>query len=110
MWKNLPLKEAVYTSFILGGVSIASIIALNAFLPPVVPLLYGLPSGDSQLVPKLGLLITPISALVIVIFNLVLAKFTKDIFFKKTLVIAGTFVSLLATISIVKTILLVGFF
>lgn len=110
MWKNLPLKNVGYLSLVLGIVSIITIILAYNFLPPVVPLLYGLPSGQSQLVPKLILFIAPVVGILVTFLNLLIARFAKDIFFKKTLIIAGAFITILATIATIKTILLVGFF
>lgn len=110
MWKNLPLKSCVYASGALSALSIVAVIGLRSYLPPVVPLFYGLPSGVNQLVPTLGLLIVPITSLAITTLNIFLTKFTKDLFFKMTLIVASTFISVLTAITIFKIILLVGFF
>lgn len=110
MWKNLPLKGYVYASVGLSFVSILAILILKNYLPPVVPFFYGLPVGSSQLVPTLGMLLAPGVNILIILLNIVLSNFSKDVFFKRTLIISGFFVSMLTTITVFKIIVLVGFF
>lgn len=110
MWKNTPLKGYVYASGGLSFVSILAILILKSYLPPVVPLFYGLPIGSSQLIPALGLLLVPSVNILIGILNIILSNFSKDIFFKRTLIISSFFVSVLTTITVFKIIALVGFF
>lgn len=110
MWKNLPLKGYIYASFALSAVSIIAILGLLNYLPPIVPFLYGLPAGSDQLISSLGLLIAPSINILIIVLNIVLASFSKDLFFKRTLIVSGLFVSILTTITVLKIIFLVGFF
>lgn len=110
MWKNLPFSKYLYASIVLNIVSIVTIFALKSFLPPVVPLFYGLPGGVNQLVPKLGLIIAPGAGILVALINVILVSFVKDLFFKRTLVVSSIFVSILLFITTIKIILLVGFF
>jgi hypothetical protein len=110
MWKNTPYKGCVYFSVAVNLASIILIFALKAFLPPVVPLFYGLPSGSEQLVQTLGLILVPMVGLIITITNVVINGFVEDNFLKRILIISSTFISILLTITIIKIIFLVGFF
>src|SRR5258706_2358236 len=110
MWKNIPYKGYVYFSFAINVLSILIILAWKTFLPPVVPLCYGLPSGGEQLTPSLGLITVPAIGIVVVLLNIFVCRFTKDLFLKKTLIISSAFVSFLLTVAVLKIILLVGFF
>lgn len=110
MWKNIPYKGCVYFSVILNLVSIVLIFILKEFLPPVVPLFYGLPAGAEQLTPSLGLILAPISGFIIMAINIFISNLTHDAFLKKTLIISSAFISLLLAIAVTKIVLLVGFF
>jgi hypothetical protein len=115
MWKNLPYsyvpyKSFVYLSVFLNIVSVVIILVLKGFLPPVVPLFYGLPTGNEQLVPTLGLLWAPLAGLVITLINIFVSILNQDDFLKKSLIISSAFISLLLTITVIKIVLLVGFF
>jgi hypothetical protein len=110
MWKDLPYKGCIYFSIALNIVSAVIIVILKGNLPPVVPLFYGLPIGAEQLAPTLELFLTPAAGLIITAINILISFISKDIFLKKLLIISGTFISLLLTITLIKIILLVGFF
>lgn len=90
--------------------STIAIIVLKGFLPPIVPLLYGNPTGSGQLVPTLGLIIAPGISLIIIVINIILSLTVKNDFLRKTLAISTLLISVLTTITIIKIILLVGYF
>jgi len=106
----VPFKELVIAGFSLDFIAALLIIFLRNFLPPVVPLLYGRPGGVGQLVPELYLLIAPLAAIVLTIVNLLVMNFQENLFTRKILSASAFLISLLTTITIVKIILLVGFF
>jgi hypothetical protein len=110
MWKDLPYKNFIYASLALNVVVAIAIFLLKGFLPPVVPLFYGLPIGADQLVPTLGILTAPAAGIVISVVNIIISHLTNDLFLKKALVISSIFVTILITITITKIVLLVGFF
>lgn len=110
MWKNVPLKGGVYFSTALNLILIILVLGLKGFLPPVVPLFYGLPSGTDQLVSSIFLVVAPVSSLIITLINILISNLIKDIFLKRALIISSVFVSLLFAITLVKIVLLVGFF
>ncbi len=110
MLKDLLYKKYIYLSFTVIAVSLLSILIFRDFLPPLVPLFYGRPVGQAQLVGTLGLLIAPLVALIITLTNLFFARLVEDNFLKKVLVLSSSFISLLSLITILKIVFLVGFF
>lgn len=110
MWKNVPFKGSVYFSITLNLILIIFVIVIEEFLPPVVPLFYGLPSGIDQLVPSLTLILAPILGLITTLINIIISSLIEENFLKKTLIVSSVFISLLFSITVVKIILLVGFF
>jgi hypothetical protein len=109
-WEEIPLKNYLIAGVILNALSATVILILKSDLPPVVPLLYGRPVGSGQLVPTLGLLIAPCVCLLITIINALLSFLTKEDFIKKIFILSGFAISVLSAITIVKIVLLVGFF
>jgi len=110
MWKDLPYKGCIYLSVFLNIISALIIFVLKGYLPPVVPLFYGLPVGAEQLTPALELLLAPAIGLIITAINVSISILSKDIFLKKSLIISSAFISLLLTITVIKIVLLIGFF
>ncbi len=110
LWEETPFKSCIYVSL---GVSVflgISILALQNNLPPKLPLFYGRPIGESQLTSIVGFLIAPISALLITLINTMLSFVSKDIFVKKILILSAFMAAMLIAITMVKIIILVGFF
>lgn len=107
--QKLPLVGYVYASFVLITLSATVIAATLSNLPPVIPLFFGRPAGAGQLVPTFGLFIAPGAALIITLLNTILAIYLTDNFLKKILAVSSFFISLLSVITIIKIILLVGF-
>lgn len=109
-WEKLPSKNYVYLSAGLSLFLALTVLVARNYLPPEVPLFYGKPVGEEQLVPNLGLLIVPGILLLTVITNTVLSVVTNEPFLKKTLIFSALFVTIIAAITIFKIIFLVGFF
>jgi hypothetical protein len=110
MWKKVPYRNYFLVAIIINIVVFLSIIFLKSFLPPLAPLFYGRPMGEVQLTTTLGLLIAPGVSLLITVLNLLFSLWIKDGFLKKLLAISTVVISVLAAITIIKIILLVGFF
>jgi hypothetical protein len=108
--KGIPFTGLLYISLILDALVIVSVFFAKNLLPPVVPLFYGRPSGEGQLVPVLGLLLAPLVSLAITFANFFLAKIIKVEFLQKILIVSTFLLTLLTTITVIKIILLVGFF
>ena len=109
-WKQLPFKNHIYLSFGLSLFVTLLILALKNYLPPEIPLFYGKSTGPEQLTSKFSLMIAPGVAILITTINTILSFLVNDIFIKKTLVISSVFISLLSSITVIKIIMLVGFF
>lgn len=67
----VSLVIILLTYSVIGG--------LLSKLPPTVPLYYSLPWGEARLVPKLFLFALPTMAMIILIFNLALGRFSQKI-------------------------------
>ena len=109
-WMNVPLKGLLYISIIINFACIVAIFLLKNLLPPVVPILYGRPTGEGQLLPTFGLSIAPMVSLGIIVLNLFMGRVLKESFNLKIFIAAGFLVSVLSAITVLKIILLVGFF
>ena len=109
-WKRVPFHNYFFIATIINILSVAVVLAVQGFLPPIVPLFYGRPEGVAQLVKPLGLLIAPATSLLISAINLILNIWTSDIFLRKILAVTSLIFSIIGLITIVKISFLVGFF
>ena len=105
-----PSKKIFIISFLIGVLSILSALIAQSFLPPQVPLYYGLPVGEEQLSSSLSLVVPGIVSLLILVINFILVKITKDDFLKKVLAVVALIASFFAIITTFKIIFLVGSF
>lgn len=109
-WKETPFKGYVYATLAINLFVGLMILIVKGWLPPLVPLFYGLPVSGSQLIPAIGLEIAPGTSLVITAINIYLSFWVKDVFLKKVLVISALTISILSAITVIKIIFLVGLF
>lgn len=107
---DIPFRNYIFATLALNVFMVALSLLLRIFLPPQVPLYYGLAEGEGQLGSSWELIIPNLTALTITVVNLALSRFVSDDFLKKTLAISSIGVTLLATITIFKIIFLVGSF
>lgn len=107
--QKLPFKGYFYLAIGVDVLCSLLLALTRANLPPVTPLFYGLPVGNQQLVPSIGLLVAPAVALAITVINIILALYLKEVFLKKVLAVSSFFISLLSIVTVAKIILLVGF-
>lgn len=108
--KELPFKNYLYASFLIGLATLLSALLAQRFLPPQIPLFYGQPEGEAQLAPSLALFLPGAFSLLLLAVNVGLSGLIKDAFIKKSLVIASLVVSIFAGIATLKIIFLVGGF
>ncbi len=109
------LNKVVFRNlFIVAGVlsilDIIGVLVIRDLLPPLLPVFYGKPTGTEQLAPTYFIFVIPSVSILITALNLFINTNAKDIFIKKTLAMVSLAVSLMATITVFKIILLVGFF
>ena len=105
---DIEYKEMFFTCIVVSIFLTVVIFFLQESLPPVVPLLYGLPSGKEQLVPRLFIGLPLVVSSLVAIINLSLSRLTKDIFLKKIFVGLTVATTILATITTIKIFFLVG--
>ncbi|MDP3994591.1 MAG: hypothetical protein Q8P91_02075 [bacterium] len=105
------LSKKIFTiSFSISVLSIVSALIAQSFLPPQVPLYYGLPVGEEQLSSSLNLIVPGIVSLLILAVNFTLVKIAKEDFIKKVLAVVALIASFFAIITTFKIIFLVGSF
>lgn len=110
LWKKITFHNYYLVSIILGVASCIGIFFLKNFLPPILPIFYGKPYGIEQLASTMFLLVIPGASILVSVINILLSTLTRDEFIKKFLAVGSLVFSLMTTITMVKIILLVGFF
>jgi hypothetical protein len=109
------MQDFLSKNYALGPLAISILTCLIAlltqsFLPPQIPLFYGLPGGAEQLSPSYGLLIPGGLVLIINLANFLLWLKIKDNYLKRILLISSYIVAFFVIITTVKIIFLVGSF
>lgn len=104
-----------YRNWVIGLISVnllilLAIFFLKRFLPPVVPLFYGKPYGAEQLTTQSSLFLIPLVALFITIINTIINFVIKDEYLQKILVGGMVICTLLASVTLLKIVFLVGSF
>ncbi|MCL4382848.1 hypothetical protein M1545_03600 [Patescibacteria group bacterium] len=105
-----PFKNFVLASVVVNIVIILFIALGQGFLPPEVPLFYGMPEGQMQVSSKWFLLMPSSLALVFIVINLVISSFVKekDDFLKRVLILGAITMTLFSIVTTVKIFFLVG--
>lgn len=107
---TIPHPKTVVASFVLVFVTILIAVASQSYLPPEIPLYYGLPEGELQIAPSSALVIPSLVSLAINTINTTLAYFLKEKFVQRTLVFASFAVAVFSVVTTVKIIFLIGSF
>jgi len=106
--KKVPFSKQVICCLLINLVMIL-LATLSIFvLPPEIPLLYGLPEGNDQLVKNWAIIIPNLVAFILMFINTIFAINTKDEYIKKIIVLAGFTATFFATITVIKIFFLVG--
>lgn len=105
--KNIGYLYTTLVLFFLNVVFLIVIILISKTLPPQVPLYYGLPRGEEQLVSPISMVAPIILSLLFIILNNIIAYFTEILFLKKVLIFGSYFVSLLSIVTVVNIIFLI---
>jgi hypothetical protein len=108
-WQEKPVRIATRISFAILFFALGFLLLTWKSLPPRLPLFYSLPWGEEQLGKPIFLLILPLSSLFwgILNFSLAVFSFERQPLAAKILVWATTWLTFLATITLVKIILLI---
>ena len=107
---QIPFKNYVSFALTTNLIALILVIIFQRFLPPLVPLFYGLPVGEEQLVPSWVLIVPILVSILIISANVSGSLLVKDEFLKKTLVLGGILINVLSIVTTVRIILLVGSF
>lgn len=107
---DLPFRGYIISSLSLNAVLIVIVLLLGRYLPPQVPLYYGLAVGEEQLAYRWALIIPSLVSLFILLLNVILSLLIKNDFLKQVLVISGVLVTFFSLVTTVKIVLLVGSF
>ena len=107
---SLPLIKIVWVSFLIGFITLLTVILSQKYLPPQVPLFYGLPEGENQLSSSWGLAIPGAVSLIITGLNLLICLFLENRFLQKSLILSSLTVSIFSFVTTIKILFLVGSF
>lgn len=106
---SIPFQQTILTVSLINIVVIALIFILKHFIPPQIPLYYGLAEGEEQLAPNSLYLVLPsVVSLVIVVLNSTLASLIRDNFIKKMLIVACAATTFFSVVTTIRIFLLVG--
>lgn len=103
-------KKIFFSALGVNAFTILFVLVNLELLPPQVPLFYGEPLGETQLTPPLGLIIPPLVFSAVSLINYLISLKTQNVFIKQSLVITALVISILAGLSVIKIIFLVGSF
>ena len=109
-FERIVFPRIYFTILIVNFLSIAAIFLIKTHLPPEIPLFYGKPFGQDQLVKSSFLTIPLIITTIIAIFNLIISIFVTNRFLTQMLAGIATATSILALITVFEIIYLVGNF
>lgn len=105
---HLVMENYLVATLALCIFTLAISLIAQKFLPPYIPLFYGLPEGEEQLAPSLALLLPGAFASLLLAINVGLSAYIKNDFIKKSLVLTSLVVSVFAAVATLKIIFLVG--
>ncbi len=105
--EGLPFRNYVAASIITNLVLIAVTLLITRWMPPEIPLFYGLPQSNAQLASNWMLFIPSSISLLIIGLNIALAKSIKNEFLIKTLILSSIAVTFFSAITTLKIIFLV---
>src|SRR3989344_3951666 len=109
LWQDAIIKKSIIlVLFILAFFIIIFSVKLKE-LPPQLPLFYSLSRGSEQLGNPLTLLILPISAFIIIVFNTVISVYfsSREMIISRILMTIGAIACVVLFITFIKIILIV---
>jgi hypothetical protein len=107
---DIPYKKVVYLAVALNLLVIAGVFLIKNFLPPEVPLFYGLPEGQEQLSSVYLLALPSVISIGLIFLNILLGILVKDEFITKILCLTGIASAFFAIVTTFKIVFLVGSF
>lgn len=105
-----PFRDFVAIAVIVNVILIGATLALHSFLPPEIPLFYGMPEGAAQLASSWLLALPSLVALFIILVNLLIASFVENDFLKRVIIIGGVTATFFSATTTIQIMFLVGSF
>lgn len=105
-----PFRDFVTIAVIVNVTLIAASLALHSFLPPEIPLYYGMPEGAEQLASSWLLPLPSLVALFIILINLLIASLVEDDFLKRVVILGGIAATFFSATTTMQIMFLVGSF
>jgi hypothetical protein len=107
--KEMDTFKKIFLAVIFINLAlIGTVVLLRKNLPPEVPLLYGMPEGETQLVKTIFLTLPAFLTIFFSIINFLISIFVKEKFARQILIYSLIFLSFFSLVSIAKIIFLVG--
>lgn len=107
-FEKLPLKKLYIFSFFISLIVLIIGVATQFFLPPEIPLYYGLPQTSDQLAPSMFIILPSLLSIIITITNIFLSMKNSGSYLKRALAFTSISISILATITTYKIFFLVS--
>jgi O-antigen/teichoic acid export membrane protein len=107
-FEKLPLKKMFVVSIFIGLITLVVSLGSIIILPPVIPLLYGLPQNDEQLVPNILIIVPSLVTIIFSFVNIFISLNSESNYLKKILAFSSILVCILTVITTFKIIFLVG--
>ncbi len=101
-------KRLFSLSVLISLLGLVMVLIFYKQIPPQIPLYYGLPEGKSQIAPTNALFIPCGISFFFVLINFSIARVTKDVFLQKSLYYISISISVMALITTLKILFLVG--
>ena len=103
-----PIAKTILITLAVNIFFLLVVLALQGSLPPLVPLFFGRPLGEEQLVPKIYLVVPLAFSILIVLINTLLLKLIREDLLQKILLATTFLVTALSFVTIFQVIRLVG--
>ncbi|MFC1649388.1 hypothetical protein ACFL2C_01570 [Patescibacteria group bacterium] len=108
--EGVAYSKLLVLSLAINLIVVVLVFVFKSFLPPQVPLLFGLAEGTDQLVNTTSLILPSLISIIIVLINTAMALIVTDDYLQKALVLTAFASSVIATIATLEIIFLVGSF
>lgn len=107
-FEKLPLKKLFLTIIVISLVTVLFGLVSQIFLPPQIPLFFGLPQTKSQLAPSILIVLPSLISIFISLTNVFISIKIHDVYLKKVLAFSAITVSIMAAITTLKIIFLIS--
>lgn len=106
--KDWSVSILIVSTLILFATTLVLLFSFRN-LPPQIPLFYSKPWGQDQLVSPAFLFVPPLVSLIFLSINQIISSWLKNPFVANLLILGASLPSLLASITIIRILILVNF-